>query len=232
MKKYFSIEEFAKYNRVSIPRAYSILRENLKKGKMVKIASNLYKFSEKRTLPKLNRDLESIRKRLWNKGFNFSFTGMSVLEKYIHHIPYSMIYHVYAEKGSGEPIKAEIKEKDTALLLNPTYDEIIVVVEEGRMNKIIVIIENNYLGLSNEGIASYEKAFVDLYYETTRNKTPFMEPELYYIAEALIAHDEINFSRMFTYAKIRGIFSELRKFFKKLSETITIPTEVRRRYGC
>ena len=230
--KYFKIKEFANSREMSVSRAYAILNKLIGEGKVVRLASNLYKFSEKSTEPKLNRDLEKIKETLWTKGFNFSFTGMSVLEKYIHHIPYSVIYHIYIKKGSGDSIKAEIKRRDIALLLDPSYDEVVTLIEEGKVNEILVIRENNYLALSKEGVSSYEKALIDLYFEVTRGKIPFMKSELYYLAEALIFHDEINFSQLFTYAKIRKIFPEIINFIKKLSETSEIPKEVLRKYKC
>jgi len=138
---------------VSVSRGYFLLNELIKEGNVVRLASNLYKFSSRRTEPALNRELEKVRKMLWEKGFNFSFTGMSVLEKYIHHIPYSVMYQVYAEKGSGDSIRAEIKRKDITLLVNPSYEETITLMEEGRINKILIIRENNYLHFSREGVA-------------------------------------------------------------------------------
>jgi len=229
---YFKIKEFANSREVSVSRAYAILNKLMGDGKVVRLASNLYKFSEKSTEPRLNKDLEKIKETLWDKGFNFSFTAMSVLEKYIHHIPYSIIYHLYTKKGSGEPIRAEIKGKEVALLLSPSYGELVTLIEEGRVNKVLIIRENNYLTLSKEGVSSYEKALIDLYFAVTRGKIPFMKSELYYLAEALVFHDEINFSRLFTYAKIRKIFPEIKKFIKKLSETSEIPREVLRKYQC
>lgn len=227
---YFNVKDFANMKKVSTSRAYSILHKDISDGKITKLASNLYTYSNLKKSPVLNKDLEKIREHLWGRGFHFSFTCMSVLERRIHHIPYSMIYHLYTEGGLGDSIRSEIKQKDIAFLIEPRYEEIVTLLEEGNVNKILIIRENRYLSLSDKGISGYEKALVDLYFEISRKKIPFMESELYYIAEALIYHNEINFSVLFNYAKLRKIFSEIKSFIKNLSKTSEIPEEVIVRY--
>lgn len=156
---------------------------------------------------------------------DFSFTGLSVVEKYIHHIPYSIIYSLYVEKNAGDYLEGIINRinKEYTVITNPTYKDLVILLNNAKVPKIIAIKENNYLGFSQEGIANYEKAFCDLFYETSRKKIPFMKSEVYNIGEALAVHDEFNYSTLLSYSYIRKIVPDIKKFILWLSESVNIP---------
>ncbi|MEA3254582.1 MAG: DUF6577 family protein [Candidatus Altiarchaeota archaeon] len=218
----FSIKDASKCLKLSERATYYKTRELISKGELIRIARNTYKFSDQRTKPRLNPQLNNIRKNLLKTSFDFSFTGLSVLDKYIHHIPYQMIYTLYVEPGSGEAINDLIKSKTTHLM-NPSYEDVILLLEKTRARNLLVARELNYLYSTREGTASYEKAFTDLYFEVTRKKIPFIHTDLYEILRSLIMNDELNYSTLLRCAGIRKIKDEIKDLLQEFSKETRIP---------
>lgn len=220
---FFTIKEATEYLGLGRRATYSLVKELIERGEVAKIAKNTYKFSKLRTKPRLNANLEKIGKILLKKtSLEFSFTGLSVLEKYLHHIPYSMVYLLYLEPGSGEEVNDLISSKAT-VLINPSYEEITLLLEKTKVKSLLVGKELNYFYSSKGGIASYEKAFIDLYFEVTRGNLPFIRTDLNEILRSLVMNDELNYSVLLRCAGIRKIESEVDILLKEFSKEFEIP---------
>ena len=115
--------------------------------------------------------------------------------------------------------------QNTAVLINPALNEIDIMLNNTKIKKIVVIRENNYFYSSKNGLASIESAFIDLFFEVTREKMPFIKTDLEEIIKSLALNGMINYSRLMKYAKIRGIQGELRLFLKHISKSVEIPKE-------
>lgn len=225
---FFTIENASKYLGLGRRATYSLVKELIEKRELVKIARDIYKFSKLRTKPGLNTKLENLRKLLLKKtSLEFSFTGLSVLEKYLHHIPYSIVYLLYIEPGSGEEVNDLISSKVT-VLINPSYEEITLFLEKTKVKTLLVARELNYFYGSKEGIASYEKAFIDLYFEVTRGNLPFIHTDINEILRSLIMNDELNYSVLLRCAGIRKIKSEVNALLKEFSKEFEIPGVITR----
>jgi len=90
--------------------------------------------------------------------------------------------------------------------------------------KLIIIRENNYFYSSKEGLSSKESAFIDLYFEVTRGRLPFIKTDLEEIFRSLAMNNLVNYSRLMRYAKERGIKEEIKEFLQKISEFVEIPS--------
>lgn len=222
----FSIEGLAKALGVKTSTAYLIVRELVKGRRAIRIMRGAYKLAEAKETA-LPEEIDRMRKCLVSTlTRKFAFTGLSILEPFIHHMPYALIYHLFVEPGSSEEFKHAIKApQDTAVLINPALNEIEIMLNNTRIKKIIVIRENNYFYSSKKGLASIESAFADLFFEVTREKMPFIKTDLEEIFKSLALNNKVNYSRLKKYANIRGIKDEIKSFLKHISQSIDIPKE-------
>lgn len=224
--KEFTISDLCRLLNIKESTAYWIVRELRKKNLIVKPMRGIYKLaSPKEIIPA--KDIEKIRKHfLKTMTRKFSFTGLSILEPFIHHIPFVFIYHLFVERGSAEDFMDEIKKVSKAtVLIEPSKDDVVLLLNNADIKKIIVIRENNYFYSSKHGLSSKEAAFVDLYFETTRKKMPFMRTDLEEIFKSLAINNMISYSRLLKYSKERGIKKEIKKFLRKM-KFVGVPSRV------
>ncbi len=223
--KEMSVRELISRTKYKKSLIYNHLNKLAKKNKLTKISTGIYKL-KKEELPRISDEINTLSKKMErNESRKFKFTALSILSPFIHHIPYSIIYSLYVETGSGEDFKeliSRISPKITTIV-NPKKDEILLLLKETGKSKIIAIRENNYFYCKERRLAHFDTAFVDLYFEATRNLIPFMNSDLKEILKDLILKDLINYSRMIRYAHERKLTPEIKKLFLNLSDTITIP---------
>lgn len=226
-EKAFIIDGLCKLLNIKRSSAYRAIYNLKKENLIVRPLRGLYKAYTPKTVS-LPKDIEEIRKHLLKKVTRkFSFTGLSVLESFIHHVPYVLIYHLFAEPNSAEDFKAEIKKvSGITVLIEPKLNDISLILNTLPLKKLIVIRENNYFYSSKEGLSSKEAAFTDLYFEVTREKMPFIKTDLEEIFKSLAINNLINYSVLTKYAKERGLKDEIKKFLRKMADVADIPSQV------
>lgn len=224
----FTVREACRILGVRKSKAYLVLGGLMESGKVVRIARGIYGFSKAGKIV-LSPDIDGIRERLLSRMTRrFKFTALSVLERFIHHVPRVLIYHLFVEPGSADDFSDEIREADPELmvLVGPKKSELMLLLDKTAVNKVMVILESSYFYSSNDGMASPESAFVDLYFEVTRDRVPFMRTDLEEMLK-LLAHDSmINYSTLLRYAHERGLREEMERFLKGLGAWLDIPEGV------
>lgn len=161
---------------------------------------------------------------LHSKGIEFMITGEAVFYRYIHNLPKRLIELVYVVKGSGEYAVSTLREAGLRALLNPTRNEISVALESFSERDLFVIREFSKLTGNVNGFASLERALVDLYFETTRNRIPAPKEEVARIFLNVLEKEPISYSRLITFAARRGIGNEIREILNFVNPTVS-PTK-------
>ena len=220
--KEFTINDLL--NRMPYKRSkiYRMLGELIKSKKVARLSRGIYKLSKARS-SKIPDEISILSNKLKEKiTRKFKFTGLSVLLPFVHHTPYSIVYMIYVEKGSADDFKEKIcrLKPDFTILINPKKDDILLLINEANKNKILVIKENAFFHGKEYGIAYYDSAFVDLYFEVTRDKIPFMKSDLKEILITLVSNDLINYSRLMRYAHERKLIIEIKNMLLNLLKEI------------
>jgi len=226
--KSFTVEEVSKTLDISISNVYSIIRRLLLSKEIVKIAPKTYKFYEVKKI-KPSKEIEDLRKFLLeNETREFKFTGLCVLESFLHHVPFVLVYHLFVEKGSGEDIIKKLEEHSKEIIIVPELSskELSMIIDKTNKQKILIVKERSYFKYSKDGLASPEGAFVDLFFEITRGKIPYFETDLNEIIKIMVHNNLINFSMLINYAHDRKIDNEVIDILKGISQEINIPKEV------
>jgi len=199
-----------------IGTTYRLLKDLADSGKLVKIGYGIYKIGgsrrERFISPSLPPNMEKARELLLEKGVEFMITGLSVLVNYMHLLPRRMIHLIYALKGAGEYV-ADILRDEFDILVNPTEEEVNVALSISEKDLVVVREFSNLYG-GREGVASIERALVDLYFESTRHKIPFPAEEAGRIILSVLKNARIDFAKLNKSASRRGVDGEFRAIMK------------------
>jgi len=209
-KKIFYAADAVKELDYSATLVYNALSVLAKSGKLEKAGRGIYKIKkgeETHIKPALAGGMEGCRKSLLNK-VSFMITGPSVLISYVHLLPRRMLHLIYVLRGSGEYAADILSKKDKKALLNPDLGEINTALSLTGIEDIIILREVSDLYGSKDGVASIERALVDLYFESTRREMPFSTAETGQIIFNALRHAGVDISKLGKCASKRGIRKE------------------------
>lgn len=182
-------------------------------GYLKRVRNGVYSFNEwkgKKNVS-LSQTAEKIRDILDETRFDYYISGLDILQKYMLHIPEQYPIVICIQKES--------KNELTDILTNHFYEVVEprrlkekyeAIQYHGKNNDIIIIYLTENFEDSEDGLATIEKAFVDLYYAVTRNGYPLALQELVRIYENLVRLGNIDKKRMIAVAAKRGIQCDLR----------------------
>ena len=201
-----------------------ILNKLIRQGKINRIGWSIYSFQTSSIQPivRLSPEIEDIQRILLDKGINFLITGLDILLEYVNLIPKRISHLIYVAKGSGEYVKDTLDRKNKMSILNPKKKEVRNLFSHYG-DDIIIIREVGETAIEyhKEGIASIEKAIVDLYFETTRKRIPFEISELANILQNVLRKTKIDYTRLLRAASRRNMQSEFIRILRELQ--INIP---------
>jgi len=224
---------FAAQKNYSKGTSYRILYDLTQSGRVQRMGRGIYCIAKepgmaayasseypKITLTELDTKAKSILDRM---GIDFAITGPSLLSSYAHLFPRKMIHLVYVMKGAGERVKEEFKRNGLRCLLKPRRIEIKLALEEFPENDLFVIRENlNFDGVSN-GVAEFDRALIDTYYEATRDRILFPLEEVGRMISNAFSNSTINVSRLLRLAGRRGIKPEIREILGAAMPDLNLP---------
>lgn len=223
---------------------YRVLHDLLKMGLVERLGRGIYRIktpravkivdsvvlSDKVIVELVPGSLATSRDLLRNKGIEFMITGASLFYRYIHHLPKRLLHLIYVTKGAGEFAVTTLREAEFRALLNPSSNEISLALKNFTEREIFLIREFSKLLGNTNGNACLERALVDLYFETTRKRIPFPKEEVSRIFLKLLRDEQISLSRLFMFAKRRGIKEEMKAIAKFIEPNIPIRVKGRSKY--
>ncbi|MFH1439961.1 MAG: DUF6577 family protein [Candidatus Woesearchaeota archaeon] len=211
-KKHFSEKDIVRVLSLSQSNAHYFRFKLLKQKKITRVARGKYRFcslSSSAYSKYFKHDplMEYIQKSLLQLNKKFAITGSSFFNRFY---PLTNYITINVQKGCAELFLTFLLtlHLDFVILDNPQKKDIELLMNHTHKMNFIIIRENNYFYSSKDGLASVESAFVDYYYDITRQKLP-LENKIEDILDYLMAHHNINKSTMLRYAKERGIRKEI-----------------------
>jgi hypothetical protein len=233
-----------KYSKGTIHR---VLHDLVKNGRIERLGRGTYRnksheakvnknavsdrmtFSDRLTVKLVPGSPMEAKELLRSKGIDFMITGEAVFYRYIHNLPKRLVELVYVVKGSGEYAVSTLREAGLRALLNPALKEIGVALEVFSERDLFVIREFSVLTGNVNGFASLERALIDLYFETTRNKIPFPKEEVARIFLNVTEKEPVSYSRLIAFAARRGVGGEIREILNFINPTISPIEKTRNR---
>lgn len=194
---------------------YRVLKDLADSGSLVKVGYGAYRVGRGGgwvITPSLPPNMERARELLLGKGVGFMITGPSVLVNYMHMLPRRIIHLIYCLKGAGEHV-AEILGGEFEVLVNPALEEVEVALKISERDLVVVREFSSLYGVV-DGVASIERALVDLYFESTRLRIPFSIDEAGRIIFSALRNAKIDFAKLNKSAARRGVDGEFRAIIR------------------
>lgn len=185
----------------------------VEEGYVKRVRNGIYAFNEwrgKRAVA-ISIMAETIKNILDETGFEFYISGLDILLKYMQHVPEQYPIIVFVEKEAKDEITDVLKMNHMEVvepLHIKTMHENYVYSGQDDIQVVLYLTEN--FENSENGLASIEKAFVDLYYAVTRNSYPVALQELVRMYENLIRLGNIDKKKLITVAAKRSIQYDIR----------------------
>lgn len=192
---------------------YWNLSKLVEAGFLKRVRNGVYAFNEWKGKNKtsLSTDAVKISNVLDELGFEYYISGTDVLIKYMQHVPEQYPIILFVEKASKEEVENTLYESAFQVIepvkLKEHYESSIL---SGNQNPLIVLHATDNFDYSNNGIATIEKAFVDLYFSITRNGYPIALQELVRIYKNLLRLGSIDKKKMILAAAKRSIQYDIR----------------------
>jgi hypothetical protein len=178
-------------------------------GYFSRIGKGLYAFSEKneKVEPILSILGQKVRGILDESGYKFFISGLDVLSVFMEHIPESYPVLFFVERNGFNDILELLQDNGIDVIDMKNYPTISRIYE---IKHPVLLNPTNEFQYAEDSIASFEKAFVDTFYEVTRRKFPLPLQELARIFLNMKRRISLNTSRMIKIASRRSIQKDIR----------------------
>jgi len=216
------LKAFGKNKAFSIEDAESILKEKkstlkwtmhnlVNKSYLRRKSRGKYIFADEagEVKPMLSSLAKNAIDIIQGSGFNFFISGLDILGIFMHHIPESYPVILFAENNSEESIIDILRESDINAVTEQTSNDYESLRSLPSVNEVVRIYSTKNFNAVNNYLASFERAFVDLYYEVTRINYPLPVQDLARIFLNMNNRIIINDKRMLYFAHWRKIKEEI-----------------------
>lgn len=204
-----------------------ILSELSEGGSIVRTGRGTYAFSEKPTpvisYETLPEDSRKLYRALESKGLEFALSCLDILADYTHLILRRYPHFCWVQTGSEDWAMEVIEESGFAPLRDPNRDQLNIALDLTRANELTVIRKTTIFYAVDAGLASMERALVDLYYEVTRGRYPLDTAELVRTYYNALSNVSLEYPKMLRYAGLRRFRSEIEWVLWKFKDRIDIP---------
>lgn len=158
---------------------------------------------------------------LQESGFRFYISGIDVLQKHMQHIPDAYPIMLYVDKFSRDEIEDILLQQNITVISAKELTNRSTISNLSRLGAVVLIYATSNFKFSQNGYATIEKAYVDLYFEITRRGYPLSLQELARIYDNLLNKGAIDKTNMVQAAHEHSIRPE----FRKIADTDKISAE-------
>lgn len=192
---------------------YWNLSKMVEAGYLKRVRTGVYAFNEWKGKTKiaLTEDIKRVQEILDESGFGYSISGLDVLQRFMQHVPEQYPMLLFVEKSAHDEIIKYLLDGGFAVVkpsgIRQQYEDAILA---GIEKKQIIVYDTENFDYENDGIATIEKAFVDLYFSITRNGYPLSLQELVRVYQNLVRLGNIDKKKLITVSTKRNLQSDIR----------------------
>ena len=159
----------------------------------------------------LSPQAEKIVEILDEVGFEYYISGTDVVLKYMQHVPEQFPVVVFVEKDAKTVIIDDLR-RNGIVVMEPTelkdaYEKLVFSGSDSVSAVIYVSSNSDY---NDSGIATPEKAFLDLYYAVTRNGYPISVQELARIYQNMVRLGTLDKKKLLAASTKRNLNHDIR----------------------
>lgn len=192
---------------------YWNLSKLVEAGYFKRVRKGVYAFNEWKGKTKISlaEDARKVQDCLDELGFKYFVSGLDVLQRFMQHVPEQYPIILFAEKTAHEEIVNNLVADSFHIVktseIQQQYEDAVLT---GNNTKQIIVYDTENFDYENDGVATIEKAFVDLYYSVTRNGYPLSLQELARVYQNLVRLGNIDKKKLITVSTKRNLQSDIR----------------------
>jgi hypothetical protein len=182
-------------------------------GLISRIGQGLYSFQHKQETafqPILSNLGSRILGILKETGYDFFVSGLDILSVFMEHVPESYPHLLFVEKGSIDEVADLLTKNGVDIIPDDQVKKYPAIRRISSVGEVVLLITTREFTYAENGLASVEKAFVDLYYEVSRRDYPLSLQELVRIFLNMRRRIALNTSRLIKIASRRNIHPDIR----------------------
>lgn len=179
-KSFFKVEDVQSVLNLNKSTLYWDLSHMVDQGYLIRVGKGKYTLNQNMNEDKPLTSLmaNKINNILQETGFQYYISGIDILLKHMQHVPDSYPIMLFADKYSRDEIEDVLIKNNIHVISSNEFKTSNTIVKLNMLNDIVILYETSKFEYASEGFASNEKAFVDLYYEVTRQEFPLPLQEL------------------------------------------------------
>lgn len=223
----FTVADAEKILGLSKRSVSLILSELVNEGAISRTGRGIYSFADKPTtlvsVETLAKNSKELYRALESEGVEFALSCLDILEAYTHLMLRQYPHFCWVLRGSEDWAMEAIEKAGFAPIRDPNSDQLSIGLGLAPVNRLTVIRKTTIFYAANNGLASVERALVDLYYEVTRERYPLDTAELIRIWYSALTTVSLEFPKMLRYAGLRRFRSEIEWILWMFKDQIALP---------
>ncbi|NLN48886.1 MAG: hypothetical protein GX154_07375 [Clostridiales bacterium] len=194
-KSFFKVEDAQNVLNIKRSTLYWDLYNMVEQGYLTRVGKGKYTLNYHAIddKPLVSFLANKISEMLQETGLQFYISGIDVLLKHMQHVPDSYPIMLFADKYSKDEIEDMLLKNNIHVVSSNELKTSNTIVKLNTLNDIVILYETSKFDYAANGFASNEKAFVDLYYEVTRQDFPLPLQEL---------------ARIYSHMEFRGVIDK------------------------
>jgi len=209
----FTISDAASVLQEKQSTLYWTLHKLTNKGYISRIGQGLYSFQNRREesiQPILSTLASGILNVLRETGHDFFISGLDILAVFAEHVPETYPVLLFAGKSDADEVTNILARNKIDVVPYANIQDYPAIRQMSSIGELALLIPTQEFTYATNGLASFEKAFVDLYYEVSRRDYPLSMQELVRIYLNMRRRMSLNTNRMVKIASRRNIQQDIR----------------------
>lgn len=180
-------------------------------GYLIRIRNGLYKIGDAKTeMPVvISYESKKIITLLEETGFAFYISGIDILSRYLHHIPENYPFMVFVDKIAASEIN-ELLVRNKYMVIQSFSQKNVNNALSLHEGKVVLLKETESFENVKDHFATVEKAFLDLFFEITRENFPLSLQELARVYQNLVRNAAIDLKHLVKIAYTRNMQFDIR----------------------
>ncbi|MFH1148432.1 MAG: DUF6577 family protein, partial [Pseudomonadota bacterium] len=182
-------------------------------GYISRTGQGLYSF-QNRGAESIQPILSTLASRILNvlgeTGYDFFISGLDILTVFMDHVPETYPVLLFAGKSDADEIADILSRNKIDVVSYAHIRNYSTIRRMSSVRELALLIPTQEFVYAANGLASFEKAFIDLYYEVSRRDYPLTVQELVRIYLNMRRRMSLNTNRMVKIASRRNIQQDIR----------------------
>jgi len=209
----FTISDAAAVLHEKQSTLYWTLHKLTQGGYISRIGQGLYSFQNRRA-ESIQPILSTLASRIFNvlgeTGYDFFISGLDILTVFMDHVPETHPVLLFAGKSDVEEVADILSRNKIDVVPYANIKNYSALRRMSSVGELVLLIPTQEFTYATNGLAVFEKAFVDLYYEVSRRNYPLSIQELVRIYFNMRRRMSLNTNRMVKIASRRNIQQDIR----------------------